>query len=81
MTTATRLSIDIEGNEVRALAGFDIERFRPELVCVEVAPGNREAVAAYFAQRGYERVERYGRFDRVNWYYTPVSGPGAAGGS
>jgi FkbM family methyltransferase len=33
------LSMDIEGAEPMALAGFDIERFRPALVCIEVPGG------------------------------------------
>ena len=32
------LSMDIELAEPKALAGFDIERFKPELVCIEVHP-------------------------------------------
>jgi hypothetical protein len=65
--------MDIEGHEPKALAGFDIERFRPELVCIE-APANPEKIAAYFAQHGYVRIEEYLEYDAVNWYFTPVSG-------
>ena len=27
--------MDIEGSEAKALAGFDMERFRPDLICIE----------------------------------------------
>lgn len=65
------LSMDIEGGEAGALAGFDIERFEPALVCIEIAPTNREQVAAYFAEHGYELQEQYRPYDPVNWYYAP----------
>jgi FkbM family methyltransferase len=62
------LSIDIEGAEPAALAGFDIEKYKPQLVCVEVGEETRARIAAYFEQHGYERIvdER----DTVNWYFT-----------
>jgi len=65
------LSMDIEMWEPRALAGFDVERFSPELVCIEAHPEVREAIAAYFADHGYERIEKYLAFDPGNWYFTP----------
>jgi len=66
------LSMDIEGGEPRALAGFDIERFRPKLICIEAgSPGTREATGPYFEQHGYERIEEYLPYDPVNWYYRP----------
>ncbi len=65
------LSMDIEGAEPEALAGFEIERFRPALVCIEIAAKHREKVAAYFKSHGYERIEAYSRHDPVNWYYKP----------
>lgn len=66
------LSMDIEQGEPAALAGFDIERFRPELVVVEMglAPV-REKVIAYMAAHGYVRIEQYAKHDITNWYYTP----------
>ena len=65
------LSIDIEGAELQALAGFDIDRFRPELVCIEWFHVGREKVMAYFAAHGYERIERYLKYDEANDYFTP----------
>ena len=64
------LSMDIEGHEMKALAGFDIERFRPELVCIEWR-GSGEALLDYFASHGYERIDEYLEHDQVNWYFTP----------
>ena len=58
----------------RALAGFDIERFRPELVCIEAGkkfPERNAAVAAYFKEHGYRRLFRYAAYDGLNWYFTP----------
>lgn len=68
------LSMDIEGHEPTALAGFDIERFRPELVCIEVVEATREAINAYFTRHGYERIDGYRSYDLVNWYFRPKPG-------
>jgi len=65
------LNMDIEGHEPAALAGFDIERFKPELVCIEAKPKNREFILKYFADHGYERLEKYRKYDEVNYYFTP----------
>jgi FkbM family methyltransferase len=71
VTKIDLLSMDIEGHEPKALAGFDIERFQPELVVIErqvEAPKERE-VSGYFEQHGYELIEKYRRFDKVNDYF------------
>lgn len=64
------LAMDIEGHELTALQGFDIERFAPELVVVE---GKRRAVNRWFARHGYRLLQRYEPFDGVNRYYAPES--------
>ena len=64
-------SIDIEGHEPAALVGFDIDRFQPALVCIEAKPKNREFIVKYFTDHGYERLERYRKYDEVNYYFTP----------
>lgn len=69
------LSMDIEGAEPQALAGFDIERFRPALVCIEVDSKNHEKVRAYFEDHGYERINEYVKYDWTNWYYRPKGPP------
>jgi len=71
VATIDFLSMDIEGAEVLALAGFDIVRFSPELACVEAKPANREKILEYFAARGYQRIDRYLEYDQVNYYFTP----------
>jgi FkbM family methyltransferase len=63
------LSIDIEGAELLALAGFDIGRFKPELICIEAKPANREKILEYFAANEYERIDRYLAYDRTNYYF------------
>ena len=65
------LSVDIEGAELLALAGFDIIRFRPELVCIEAKPANREKILEYFAAHGYQWIETYLEHDLTNYYFTP----------
>jgi len=65
------LSMDIEESEPPALAGFDIERFRPQLVCIEASPSVREPLLAYFDAHGYERIDRYLEADPINWYFRP----------
>lgn len=65
------LSMDIEGAELIALAGFDINRFEPELVVVEVHAVARAPVQEYFSAHGYERIERYDPYDVYNYYFTP----------
>ena len=65
------LSMDIEGAELLALAGFNIERFRPELACIEAKPRNREAILKYFADHGYQWIEEYFQYDEHNYYFRP----------
>jgi FkbM family methyltransferase len=68
------LSLDIEGHEPPALAGFDIDRFQPALACVEAKPANREKLLKYFADHGYLRIDRYLELDLTNYYFTPKPG-------
>lgn len=65
------LSIDIEGSEPLALAGLDVARYQPELVCVEISsPEIGRAIAEYFALRGCREVSAYRAVDGINRYYT-----------
>ena len=68
------LSMDIEGGEPAALAGFDIGRFRPELVCIESDPSTRAAILAYLTEHGYERIDAYLAHDNANWYFARGTG-------
>ena len=74
VSTIDFLSMDIEGGEPAALAGFDIDRFKPKLVCIEKgAAEHREKLMSYFGKHGYERIDKYLEYDNVNWYFTPKS--------
>ncbi|MEE2665062.1 MAG: FkbM family methyltransferase [Myxococcota bacterium] len=72
VTNVDFLSMDIEEGEPAALAAFDIDRFRPELVCIEATQTVRKRIARYFEQHGYERIHKYLEYDRANWYYRPT---------
>lgn len=65
------LSIDIEGSELNALAGFDIQRFRPELVCVERDKNKGQALLDYFDTHHYRMLDEYEALDNTNWYFVP----------
>ena len=65
------LSMDIEGAEPLALAGLDVARYRPELVCIEISsPEIGRTVTEYFALRGCREVNAYRAIDGINRYYT-----------
>ncbi len=67
------VSMDIELWEPKALAGFDIERFGPALVCIEAHPEVRQQILDYFTAHGYVVVGRYLRADIWNLYFTPLA--------
>jgi FkbM family methyltransferase len=69
--TIDYMSIDIELWEPKALAGFDIDRFRPKLVCVEAHPEVRQQILDYFARHHYVVVGKYLRADVNNLHFTP----------
>ena len=75
------LNMDIELAEPGALAGFDIERYRPDLACVEAHQETRQQILDYFDAHGYKLVGKYLRVDPSNLYFrpaTPAPAPGAA---
>lgn len=63
------LSMDIELAEPKALAGFDIDRFKPALVCIEAHPEVRQQILEYFARHGYILVGKYLRVDPHNLHF------------
>jgi len=67
------VSMDIELAEPKALAGFDVERFRPALVCIEAHWSVRQAILDYFHQHHYVVVGRYLRADTANLYFMPAN--------
>ena len=66
------LSIDIELAEPKALAGFDIKRFRPALVCIEAHREVRQSILTYFAKHGYVLIGNYLKADDSNLYFAPL---------
>jgi FkbM family methyltransferase len=66
------LSMDIELAEPRALAGFDVSRFAPELVCIEAHLEVRQSILDYFAANGYVVVGKYLHVDFFNLYFAPA---------
>jgi hypothetical protein len=62
----------IEQSEPKALAGFDIQRFNSELVCIEAFRTTRDAISRYFETNGYKRIDKYLEHDSANWYFTPA---------
>ena len=67
------LSMDIELAEPKALAGFDIDRYKPALVCIEIHPEVRQAILDYFAAHRYVLVGKYLRIDPTNVYFKPMA--------
>lgn len=65
------LSMDIELAEPEALEGFDIDYFKPQLVCIEGHAPVREKIFAYFKNHDYRLVEEYTHLDPVNYYFIP----------
>ena len=73
VTSIDFLSMDIELSEPQALAGFDIERFRPSLVGIEAHIEVRQRILDYFAKHDYVIVGAYLRADTENLYFAPLS--------
>jgi FkbM family methyltransferase len=67
------LSMDIELSEPKALAGFDIDRFKPQFVCIEGHPEVRQKIIDYFASHGYVIAGKYLRMDSENLYFFPAA--------
>jgi FkbM family methyltransferase len=67
------LTMDIELSEPKALAGFDIDRFKPRLVCIEIHIDVRQQIIDYFTRHGYVVVGKYLRADENNLHFTPAS--------
>jgi FkbM family methyltransferase len=68
------LSIDVEGSEPLVLAGFDIRRYKPKLVCVEAnkSVDLQKKLMDYFTKNNYEIIPEYSRLDvGQNWFFTP----------
>lgn len=66
------ISMDIELHEPKALAGFDIARFKPALVCIEALAEVRQEIIDYFVHNHYTVVGKYLRVDERNLYFAPL---------
>jgi FkbM family methyltransferase len=75
------LSVDVELAEPKVLAGFEIDRFKPALVCVEGQPEVRQQILDYFAANSYVLVGKYLRADLQNLYFAPAHPAPTAGGA
>ena len=75
VTSVDFLSLDIELAEPKALAGLDLKRFKPALVCVEAHPLVRQQILDYFAANHYAVVGKYLRVDRLNLWFMPEGTP------
>lgn len=65
------LSMDIEGAEPAALAGINLNRYRPELACIEISsPQSGRAIAESFTLAGCREITAYRAVDAINRYYT-----------
>jgi FkbM family methyltransferase len=67
------ISMDIELSEPKALAGFDIDRYQPKLVCIEAHLDVRQQILDYFAMHGYTVIGKYLRADPKNLYFQPLA--------
>lgn len=66
------LSIDVELHEPKVLKGFDIDRFKPSLVCIEALGPVRQQILNYFAEHRYVLVGKYVWVDLQNMYFAPL---------
>jgi FkbM family methyltransferase len=66
------VSMDIELHEPQALKGFDIDRFKPALVCIEGLPPVRQAILNYFTEHRYVLIGKYMWADLENMYFAPL---------
>ena len=64
------LSMDIELSEPAALAGFDIQKYHPALVCIEAHNEVCRQILEYFAKNNYLRIGKYDGLDPLNEYFT-----------
>lgn len=71
------MSMDIELAEPKALAGFDIDKYQPRLVCIEAHQEVRQQILDYFARHGYTVIGDYLRADPRNLYFKPLAASGS----
>lgn len=69
------LSMDIEQGEPAALAGFDINRWKVELACIEMQTAVAPVIREYMAKHGYVPVKHNADLDKINTYFAPAGSP------
>ncbi len=69
------LSMDIEQGEPAALAGFDINRWKVQLVCIEMQPVVAPIIREYMQKHGYAPIKGYAAIDTINTYFAPKASP------
>ncbi len=69
------LSMDIEQGEPAALAGFDINRWKVELACIEMQTAVAPVIREYMHKHGYVAVKHNAELDAINTYFAPASSP------
>ena len=69
------LSMDIEQGEPAALAGFDINRWKVRLACIEMQTAVAPIIRDYMRKHGYASVNGYAAVDKINTYFAPAASP------
>ena len=69
------LALDIEGHELKALKGLDLQRFSPELIVAETGFDFKGELTKYLIKHGYQKIQRYEPFDEINTYYSRKQEP------
>jgi len=72
ITGVDLLSMDIELSEPAALDGFDIDRYRPQLVCIEAHTSTRDRILEYFTRHRYVLIGKYLSADHLNYWFKPL---------
>ena len=60
-------------SDSKALAGLDIDRFQPSLVCIDANQDVRQQILDYFASHHYVVIGKYLRIDPNNLYFMPAA--------
>jgi hypothetical protein len=64
--------MDIELAEPAALRGFDLQKYKPELVVIEMHGEVKTEIEKYFLDRAYVAIEPYSQLDSLNDYFVPA---------
>ena len=73
ITSFDFLAINVNGTNLRALAGLDLRRYRPALIKIKCDRGQRLPTIEHLHDVGYRLIKEYRPFDALNRYFTPVT--------